>query len=224
MSDERKEDKEKKIEQALSENLDLVKFSSITKEISDAKKPTLLMERFANEYIIDYNYQEAAKRCGINSWQANAVGLKLLESPLVQNLISNLQLSITQKLQISKERVLQEWFDLATYNAQDFVDEDNNPKPLSELTRGQAAAVQSIKKTNRTRGKETVEETEIKMFNKLNALKELAQQLGMNSSTGTNINIQLNQMFQNFPPELQEILKEKMQEKFNKKNMIKRIN
>ncbi len=111
------------------------------------KKKELREERFAREYVIDLNGEQAAIRAGLAPKSARVEASKLLTKPNVQALIVELTKTKADKLDLTAERVLRELMLMGFSNMQDYVSVQKDGfayVDLSKLTREQAAAIQEI--------------------------------------------------------------------------------
>lgn len=101
-------------------------------------------EKFAHEYIIDLNGQEAAKRAGYSEKSAHVTASRLLKNAKVQALIAQLTEKKFVKLDISAERILQELARLAFVDIRNLFDADGGLKPVAELDEDTARAIAGI--------------------------------------------------------------------------------
>lgn len=111
------------------------------------KKKELREERFAHEYVIDLNGEQAAIRAGLAPKSARVEASKLLTKPNVQTLIAELTKAKAVDLGLTAEKVLRELMLMGFSNMQDYVAVQKDGfayVDLSKLTREQAAAIQEI--------------------------------------------------------------------------------
>lgn len=102
------------------------------------------IEKFAREYIIDLNGQEAAKRAGYSERSAHVTASRLLKNAKVQALIAGLTEKKFTKLDISAERILQELARLAFVDVRNLFDAEGGLKPITELDEDTARAIAGI--------------------------------------------------------------------------------
>lgn len=89
-------------------------------------KSALRIERFASEYLIDYNGHQAAIRTGFSPQSARYAASEMLAKPEVQALVSARQAELLAKNAATQEMVLERLTSIATAD----------PRELSELHRG----------------------------------------------------------------------------------------
>lgn len=144
--------------------------------IDDESELPFKVQRFCLEYVIHYNEETAATKAGWPIWNATAIGRRLLSLPRVQKQIEDLQKNITKKLQITQERVMTEWANLAYVNIQDFYDNRGRLKPIQSMDRELASMVKEI--TFDKFGNKTY-----KLYNKIQGMEALSKTLGLFEKT-----------------------------------------
>jgi phage terminase small subunit len=138
----------------------------------------LRQERFVNEYLIDLNATEAAKRAGYAHRSAHTMGWDLLQKPEIAHAIRVAQEKRAQRTNITADRVLKE---LARIGFSDLRQValwrpgSVELKASDELDDDAAAAVMEVSESIGPMG----EKRKIKLHNKLGALKLIGQHLGM---------------------------------------------
>lgn len=135
-------------------------------------------KRFAHEYLVDYNATQAAIRARYSPATAQQQSSRLLLNVLVLEEIERRKKQIMKKLEITQERVLEEYAKLAFADISDIVKWGRggiNVNESSTLDREHTAAISKITET-RTRDSITVE---VKMHDKKGALDSIARHLGM---------------------------------------------
>lgn len=152
-------------------------------------KLTPKQERFVTEYLIDLNATQAAIRAGYSKHTADVQGPRLLRNVGVRAAIEAGQKRISTRLEVTAERVVQEYARLAFTNLRDAAewgDERGLSLVLSEdLDEDTAAAVKSVTVrhtiTNKGKDDEAVERVEhkIEMHDKKGALDSLSRHLGL---------------------------------------------
>jgi phage terminase small subunit len=151
------------------------------------KKLTEKQQRFADEYLIDLNATAAYKRAGYaadgNSAEVSAS--KLLRNPKVAAYIAARQKKLQDKLEITQERVLQEYAKLAFLDPRKFYDENGNLIPVHQLPADVAAALAGMEIVTARTGKDAEGNPEyedvkkIKFIDKKGALDSLSRTLGL---------------------------------------------
>ena len=76
-------------------------------------KLTDKQKRFCDEYLIDLNATQAAIRVGYSEKTASEQSSRLLTNVNIQDYIKSKQKKTSEKLEISKEQILQMVFDIA---------------------------------------------------------------------------------------------------------------
>jgi len=143
-----------------------------------ASELTEKQRRFVDEYLADLNGKQAAIRCGYSEKTAEQQASRLLSNVKVKEAVSLKQKILSERLNISAERVLQEYAKIAFSNMRDFVNWDNGAiaiRPASELSDEQTACVAEISDTPSQFGSKI----KIKLHDKLSALDSIARHLGM---------------------------------------------
>ena len=143
-----------------------------------AEKLRPQQQDFVNEYLVDLNAKQAARRAGYSERTAEQQGYQLLQKPLVQAAIEVALLARSKRTQITADEVLKEWGLLAFADMRDYMEWDAGGvtlKASSELTEDQTRAISEIVeyKTEKT---STVR---VKLHDKRGALDSVAKHLGM---------------------------------------------
>lgn len=107
-------------------------------------KKNLREERFPYEYVIDLNGQKAAERCGVAKAGARVWASRTLSKPNVQAKIKELQEKKNQTALMSAEEADRRLTWLARVNFKDLVDNEDNARPMSELTEEQAYCLKEV--------------------------------------------------------------------------------
>lgn len=92
------------------------------------------------EYLIDLNATQAAIRAGYSAKTARQIGYQLLTKLHIQNAIAEAQAKAAEKLEITRERVLQEIADIAftpshTPDNETFLSNKDKLNALDKLSR-----------------------------------------------------------------------------------------
>lgn len=101
-------------------------------------------ERFCQEYIIDNNATQAAIRAKYSEKTAYSQGQRLLKNVEVAKRVAYLQSELSKVCGVTAKMLLEEWKKIAFANSQDYLQPSGALKSISDLTRDQAAAIQSI--------------------------------------------------------------------------------
>nr|WP_278388419.1 terminase small subunit [Brucella intermedia] len=142
-------------------------------------------ERFVAEYLIDLNATQAAIRAGYSEKTAQQQGSRLLLNVKVQEAIAKGQNKTAAKLEITKERIVEELAKIGFSNMLDYMRAGTDGDPyldFSNLTREQAAALAEVTvedfKDGRGEDARDVRRIKFKLHDKKGALVDLAKMLG----------------------------------------------
>ena len=133
---------------------------------------------FIDEYMIDRNATQAAIRAGYSAKNADKIGPELLGKTRVKQAIEEAIAIQSRRTGITADRVLQEIAKLAFINPTDVIDMDE-ATIRGEANRDDTAAIQSVRVKRIPTDCGDIVEREVKVYNKLDALKSLGQHLGM---------------------------------------------
>jgi len=143
-------------------------------------------ERFCNEYLIDLNKKQAAIRAGYSARSAQQVAHRMMLDDVVDARISELMKEREERTEITADRVLQQFCDIADYRIEDIMDFDGEEcifKPMSEWTKAARVAVSAVKQITETRriGMEEIKtvKVEFKTDDRIRALDSMARHLGI---------------------------------------------
>jgi len=141
-------------------------------------------KRFVEEYLIDLNATDAARRVGYK--QPHVQGPRLLGNVSVAASISAAQQARSQSTGITAERVLAELDLLAHSDVGDILDfsgDEPRLKPANQIPERARRAISSVKVRRYVEGKgdaaKTVEVIEFKLWDKPAAVTKAMQHLGM---------------------------------------------
>ncbi len=147
--------------------------------LSNAKR-----ERFCQEYLVDLNATQAAIRAGYGEAGAATQGWRLLRDvEETADRISELKAETVEKLELKRDRVIEELLRVAFANIADLIHWDSEGVhilPSKRLPRQVTAAVQEI---TFTKGKYQ-QRVSVKLGSKLDALDKLARHLGLLEGEG----------------------------------------
>lgn len=142
-------------------------------------------ERFVAEYLIDLNATQAAIRAGYSEKTATEQGSRLLTNVKVQQAIAKGQNKTAAKLEITKERIVEELAKIGFSNMLDYMRAGTDGDPyldFSNLTREQAAALAEVTvedfKDGRGEDARDVRRVKFKLHDKKGALVDMAKMLG----------------------------------------------
>lgn len=142
------------------------------------------IKRFCEEYIKDFNGTQAAIRAGYSKKTANEQSSQLLARLNVQDFLSKLKQKLSDKNEGLAQQVIDELKKVGFSNIQDYINEGNEIKDLTKITRDHASAVESIKKTvteftgsGESQGSKT--SIQFKLYDKLSALEKIGRHLGI---------------------------------------------
>ncbi len=144
------------------------------------RKLTNKQTRFVEEYAIDLNATAAARRSGYSDPN---FGRQLLTKPNVQEAIAKIQRELSEKLTITRERVINEIAKVAFFDIGEIFDEAGNLLHPDQIPENARQALASIETSNITEGKgdnaTPVTVRKIRFHDKLKALEQLGRHLGL---------------------------------------------
>lgn len=141
-------------------------------------------KRFAEEYLIDMNATAAAKRAGYSSKTSRAIGMENLTKPDIRKYIQERQKVLQDKLQITQERVLQEYARIAFFDIRKIYSDDNTLVSIKDMSDDVAACLSGVEVDEIFSGVGKDREiigntTKVKLANKIAALDSLGKHLGL---------------------------------------------
>lgn len=137
-------------------------------------------ERFCQEYLIDLNATQAAIRAGYSSNTAQEIGSQNLSKLIIQERLAELNKSRLEATGISQKRVLEEYAKIAFFDIRKVYGVDGALLPISQLDDAEAGAIASVKTNEIIQDDMVIGETkEVKIFDKIRALQDLAKHLGL---------------------------------------------
>ena len=134
--------------------------------------------RFVEEYLIDLNATQAAKRAGYSARSAASRGSKLLRNPAVAAAIESAQAKRAQRTRVSADRVVTELAKVAFGDPRRLFSWGPGGVELresSELTEAEAALVSEVSETRTAAGGTR----RVKLHCKMTALTALGKHLGL---------------------------------------------
>lgn len=147
--------------------------------------------RFCHEYLIDLNSTQAALRAGYSKTTAEKkaqlwVGKSRDSSqyPEMFDFVDKRRRKISEKLEITQERVLQEYARVAFFDIRNIYTETNSLKNVKDLDDASAAAIAGIEVTEESAFIDGLKVNlgftkKIKIHNKITALEGIGRHLGM---------------------------------------------
>ncbi len=134
--------------------------------------------RFVEEYLVDLNATQAAKRAGYSPRSARQTGSELLRNPAVAAAIEKAQAKRAQRTRVSADRVVTELAKVAFGDPRRLVSWGPGGVELresSELTEAEAALVSEVSETRTAAGGTR----RVKLHCKMTALTALGKHLGL---------------------------------------------
>lgn len=110
----------------------------------EKKKRTPKQKRFIEEYVIDFNGTAAAIRAGYSPASAKVIANELLTKPDIYAEVQAKIEAMTNKADITKERILLEMRRLALFDVRSLYDENGHPLPVHQLSDDAAAAINGL--------------------------------------------------------------------------------
>ncbi len=133
-------------------------------------------KRFADEYLIDFNATEAAKRAGYSEKTAYSMGSENLKKPDILDYIEKRKKARIDRTQITQDKVIIELAKIAFADGMDFATVGKRNRvlltPTENLPLEKRAAVASVKKGAKGA-------VEVKTYDKVKALELLGKHLGL---------------------------------------------
>lgn len=151
-----------------------------------ANKLNPKQKRFAEEYLKDLNAKQAAIRAGYSERSAEVQGARLLSNDKVQDFLREQGHAISERTNVTIDRVVQELARLGFSDLRDAFTADGHLIDPKEWPDDLAASIASVevvtRPTNETAkdGSKIIEHIhKIKVWDKNSALEKLAKHLGM---------------------------------------------
>jgi phage terminase small subunit len=151
--------------------------------VSDRSKGlTPKQQRFVQEYLVDLNATQAAIRAGYSVKSAQEQGSRLLSNVMVSEAIAAAQVQRARRCQIDSDRVLRELAALAFSDLGELLEFDGTEyrfrKDVGESSRRAVSSVKLRREAGKD-GKPAADIVEFRLWSKTDALRLLAQHLGM---------------------------------------------
>lgn len=137
-------------------------------------------KQFVQEYLVDLNATQAAKRAGYSERTAYSQGQRLLKHDEIQRAIQEARKEQMERTDITADRVLTEYARVAFFDPRKLFRDDGRPREIGDLDQDTAAALAGLDVL------EHFEEGEFagyvkkyRVASKLHALDALAKHLGL---------------------------------------------
>lgn len=141
---------------------------------------------FVDEFVIDMNATQAAKRAGYSEKTAGQMGHELLKNVEIQAAISDAQARRSQRTEITQDRVLAELAKVGFSDIRNVVTGGGSLISIQDWDDETAGSIASVEVVQRPSGeydddgKPIMENVhKMRMWDKLNALEKLGKHLGM---------------------------------------------
>ncbi|WP_370372544.1 terminase small subunit [Henriciella pelagia] len=148
-----------------------------------AEKLTPKQERFCREYVIDHNGKQAAIRTGYAERSAEVQASRLLSNDKVREFIAGLEEKATEKLEITKDRIMQEYARIGFSDPRKFLTAGGgiiDPRDWDDDTAAAVASFELVARHDDEKDSKTLEYVhKIKTWDKLKALDAMGKHLGM---------------------------------------------
>lgn len=140
------------------------------------KRLTDKQQRFIEEYPVDFNASAAAQRAGYSPRTCGAAGHNLLQDDRIQKALGKHVKKLTDKAEVTVERVLKEYARLAFFDIGDLFDENGDMLALQDMPEDARRAIGGID-VSQIGDEETVKK--IKIIDKKGALDSIGKYLKM---------------------------------------------
>ena len=138
-------------------------------------------QQFVSEYIISENLAQSARAANSKAKNLSQAGKQILNRKDVTLAVAEVKREVskkvTEKLEITQERVLKEFARIAFADLRKLFDKDGNAVDITKLDDDTAAAISSIDVMSGGDGSSSV--LKIKTVDKKTALESLAKYLGL---------------------------------------------
>ena len=134
-------------------------------------------KQFCIEYLIDFNATQAAIRTGYSPRSARQIGSDLLTKHDNQQEIQRIAKNAVNKTEVSVERIVKEYADIAFSDIGKLFDENGKLLELDQIDKGTASALKQY--TVRKSKNKSQEITKIVFHDKISALNVLAKYLNL---------------------------------------------
>ena len=142
-------------------------------------------ERFCQEYLIDFNATQAAIRANYSKRTAKSQGQRLLTIVDIQQRIRELSQETTKKLEITRERIIEELAAIGFANITDFLSFGPDGVILKHSEDIEEIKLRAVSEASETKT-ETGGSVKFKLHSKLNALADLVKYVDMGTTENGN--------------------------------------
>ena len=146
---------------------------------ADSDKLTPKQQRFALEYIVDFNGKQAAIRAGYSPKTAEVQASRLLRNVKVSECVRENIEQRTEQIEVNVDRILRELFAGAHLDPLDLFDDSGNLKPLSGIPAHARRAITSIDFYTQGRGEAVQPVCRLKLMDKARCLELLGKYKAM---------------------------------------------
>ena len=158
----------------------------VKKEMTEKEK------RFVQNYVISWNGAEAVRQAGFKVSGQRQYAQSLLSKPYIIKAVLDEKEKYTKKIELTAERVYQEYARIAFFDIKKLYDEDGNLKRIIDIDRDTRAAISSCDVIDVTEdGKPTITIIKkLKMIDKKGALDSAAKILNLfKDDNNKNVNL-----------------------------------
>ena len=142
------------------------------------KKLTPKQGRFIEEYLVDLNATDAARRAGYSPKTAKEMGYENLTKPHIAAAIQKRMDALSKKTGVTAERVIEELAKLGFGNIKKIYTEDGDLTPIHKLPDEVAATITEVtEKVMKVAGEDRVVERKYKVADKRGSLELLGKHL-----------------------------------------------
>ena len=149
--------------------------------MSETKRAlTPKQQRFVDEYLVDLNATDAARRAGYSENTARQTGAENLSKPDIARAIQVAQAERSKSTGLTAERVVQELGRLALADVRKLFNDEGELRPLNELDDDMAAAIAAVDIVTMGQGQNEAPlyVRKVKLWDKGAALDKLMKHLG----------------------------------------------
>lgn len=156
---------------------------------------TAKQEKFITEYLRCYNATAAARAAGCSPKNAGVMAMQWLDPtryPHIREEIERRQKFHREQANLDAARLVQEWIAVGLFNARDLFNDDGSLKNISSLDQSVSSCIKKFRSrvvvevreemgddgTVRATTKVTTTITDVEVYDKLKALRDLAEHLG----------------------------------------------
>ncbi|MGP9790682.1 terminase small subunit [Roseinatronobacter sp. NSM] len=142
-------------------------------------------EKFVDEYLIDLNATQAAKRAGYSEKTAHRIGAENMQKPAIVARIKERQLDAQKRTEVTLDRIIEEMAKVAFSDLRKVLSPDGhllNPQNWDDDTAGAIASLEVVAQPAGVdeNGDKVIEHVhKIKTWDKMSALEKLGKHLGL---------------------------------------------